>query len=64
MLAVPALVDAVGVNIAVRVRPAPAIAPNVPPVTTTSPVVPSQLKVVLGSSEKVKVIIATSPVFN
>ena len=46
------------VNVAVRVRPLLSFkAPNVPPATTTSPVVPSQAKVAPGSSLNVKVIV-------
>ena len=61
MLALPLARLAVGVNTAVRVRPVPLMAPRVPPVTTTSPVVPSQAKLEPGSSENVKVILAVSP---
>ena len=57
MLAVPDDKLAVGVKVAVRVSPDPLMAPRVPPVTTTSPVVPSQLKPV-GASLKVNVIVA------
>ncbi len=64
MLAVPPLVLAVGVKVAVRVRPEPLMAPSVPPETTTSPVDPSQVKVEPGSSLKVKVIVAVSPAFS
>ena len=60
MEAVPALVLAAGVKVAVRVRPEPVMAERVPPVTATSPVVPSQEKELLGSSEKVKVMVAVS----
>ena len=63
MEAVPELL-AVGVKVAVRVRPVPEIAPSVPPVTTTSPVVPSQVKVLPGSSEKEKVIVAVCTAFS
>ena len=63
MEAVPALVLADGVKMALRVRPEPVMAERVPPVTATSPVVPSQEKEVLGSSEKVKVMVAVSPLF-
>ena len=52
-----------GVKVAVRVRPEPVMAERVPPVTATSPVVPSQVKELLGSSEKVKVMVAVSPLF-
>ena len=64
MEAVPAFVLADGVKVAVRVRPEPVMAERVPPVTATSPVVPSQVKDLLGSSEKVKVMEAVSPLFN
>ena len=63
MEAVPALVLADGVKVAVRVRPEPVMAERVPPVTERSPVVPSQEKELLGSSEKVKVMVAVSPIF-
>ncbi|MNV65187.1 hypothetical protein D3C71_1578700 [compost metagenome] len=63
MLTVPELAG-VGVKVAVRVKPDPDMAPSVPPVTTTSPVVPSQAKVVPGSSLKVKVMLAVSPDFS
>ena len=63
MEAVPALVLAGGVKVAVRVRPEPLMAERVPPVTATSPVVPSQEKELPGSSEKVKVMVAISPIF-
>ena len=53
----------VGVNVAERVRPEPLIAPRLPPVITTSPDVPSQAKLVPGSSENVKVMVAVSPAF-
>ena len=59
MDAVPALVLAAGVKVAVKVLPTVrVIAESVPPVTTTSPVVPSQEKELPGSSEKVKVMVA------
>ena len=61
MLALPLAKLAVGVNTAVRVRPVPLMAPKLPPVTTKSPELPSQAKLVLGSSENVKVILAVSP---
>ena len=53
----------VGVKVAVRVRPEPVMAERVPPVTERSPVVPSQEKELSGSSEKVKVMVAVSPLF-
>ena len=61
MEAVPLLL-AVGVKVAVRVRPVPEMAERVPPTTTTSPEVPSQTKELPGSSENVKVIAAVWPV--
>ena len=63
MLPVPLAVLAVGVNTAVRVSPVPLIAPKVPPVTTTSPALPSHAKLELGSSENVNVMVAVSPAF-
>jgi len=60
MEAVPALVLADGVKMALRVRPKPVMAERVPPVTERSPVVPSQEKELPGSSEKVKVMVAVS----
>ena len=63
MEAVPALVLADGEKVAVRIAPVPVMAESVPPVTTTSPVVPSQEKELPGSSEKVKVMVAVSPIF-
>ncbi|MNV79381.1 hypothetical protein D3C71_1729310 [compost metagenome] len=44
-----------------RTRPVPLKAPSVPPVTTTSPLLPSQVKVAPGSSLNVKVMVAVSP---
>ena len=64
MLADPLPRLACGVNVAVRVRPLPEIAPSVPLVTTTSPLVPFHVKVLPGSSLKVKVIVAVSPAFS
>ncbi len=63
MLAEPLDKLADGVKTAVRVRPVPLIALKVPPEMFRSPVVPFQAKLVLGSSEKVKVIAAVSPTF-
>ena len=63
MLALPEARSAVGVKTAVRLRPVPLMAPSVPPETTTSPLLPSQVKVSPGSSLKVKVIVAVSPIF-
>ena len=45
------------------VRPLPLMAPKVPPVTTTSPALPFQLKLLPGSSVNVKVMVAVSPIF-
>ena len=59
MDAVPALVSADGEKVAVRVRPLPEISESVPPVTVTT----LFEKVVSGSSEKVKVMVAVSPLF-
>ena len=64
MLAEPLDKLAVGVNDPVRVRPVPLIAPKVPPETVKSPTVPSQAKLVPGSSENVKVIFAVWPIFS
>ncbi len=61
MLAVPLAKFAVGVKTAVRVRPEPLMAPNEPPVTTTSPELPSQTKLFPGFSENVSVMLAVSP---
>ena len=63
MDAVPALVSADGVKMAERVSPVPEISESVPPVTVTSPLVPSQEKELPGSSEKRKVMVAVSPLF-
>ena len=57
MLALPAVVSAVGVKVAVRVRPLPLMAPSVPPVVTMS-LAP---KLAPGSSLKVKVMVAVWP---
>ena len=61
MLALPEAMPAVGVKVAVRVSPLPLMAPRLPPVTTTSPEVPFQAKLLPGSSLKVKVIAAVPP---
>ena len=53
-----------GVNTAVRVRPVPLMALIVPLLKETSPVVPSQVKVMPGSSLKVKVMLAVSPILS
>ena len=60
MLAVPLPWLLAGVNTAVRTMPVPLMAPKLPPAITTSPVEPSHAKLVPGSSEKVKVMVATS----
>jgi hypothetical protein len=54
----------VGVKVALRVSPVPLIALKVPPEIVRSPVVPFQAKLVPGSSEKVKVMVAVSPTFS
>jgi hypothetical protein len=64
MLAEPVDKLSDGVKTAVRVSPVPLIAPKVPPETVRSPVVPFQEKLLLGSSEKVKVMVAVSPTFS
>ena len=61
MLALPLAKLAVGVKVAMRVRPVPLMAPKVPPVTTTSPTLPFQVKLLPGSSENVNVMVAVSP---
>ena len=63
MLAEPLDKLAVGVKTAVRVRPVPLIALKVPPEMVRSPVVPFQAKLVSGSSENAKEIVAVSPTF-
>ena len=63
MLAEPLDKLAVGVKTAFRDSPVPLIAPRVPPEIVRSPVVPFQAKLVPGSSEKVKVMVAVSPTF-
>ncbi len=64
--AVPALTPDVGVKSAVRVSGLPVVlsAPKVPPVTTKSPLVPFQTKLVPGSSLKVNVMVAVWPEIN
>ena len=54
---------AVGVKTAVRERPAPKTALSVPPEICTSPAAPSQVKLLPGSSENVKVMLAVTPAF-
>jgi hypothetical protein len=53
-----------GVKTAVRESPVPLIAVKVPPEIVRSPTVPFQAKLVPGSSEKVKVMVAVSPNFS
>ena len=55
------LLEALGVKVAVRVRPDPAMAEREPPETETSPVAPFHEKEVPGSSEKEKVMVAVCP---
>ena len=64
MLAEPLDKLAVGVKVAVRDNPVPLIALKFPPDTAKSPAVPFQAKLVSGSSEKVNVMVAVSPIFN
>ena len=61
MLALPLAKLTVGVKTALRVRPVPLMAPSVPPVTVMSPTDPFQVKLLPGSSENVKVMLAVSP---
>ena len=63
IFAVPLARLVVGVKVADLVSPDPLSIPNVPPVTTKSPAVPSQAKLEPGSSVKVKVMAAVSPIF-
>ena len=63
MLAVPLATCGVGVNTAVRVRPVPLMGPSDPPTTSTPPVMPSHTKLVPGSSENIKRMLAVSPIF-
>ena len=62
MLAVPDTTFAVGVKVAVRVKPVPLMFPKVPPLTSTSPALEAQTKLLPGSSLNVKVMAAVSPV--
>ena len=64
MLAEPLDKLTVGVKTAVRVRPVPLIVPKLPPDTVKSPEVPFQAKLVPGSSENVKVIVAVWPILS
>ncbi len=61
ILAVPLPWLVAGVKTAVRVSPVPLIAPRLPFDTTTSPAVPFHAKLLPGSSEKVKVMLAVEP---
>ena len=63
MLAVPDTTLAVGVKVAVRVNPLPLMLPSMPPLTTTSPALEAQTKLLPGSSLNVKVMAAVSPAF-
>jgi len=60
---VPDTTLAVGVNVAVRVKPVTLMLPSVPPLTTTSPELDAQTKLLPGSSLKVNVMLAVSPDF-
>ena len=60
MLALPLSMSVAGVKTALRVRPLPDSAPSVPPLTTTS----CSVKLVPGSSLKVKVMVALAPAFS
>ena len=64
MLAEPLDKLAVGVKVAVRDKPVPLMAPKAPPETVRSPAVPFQAKLVPGSSEKEKVMVAVSLTFS
>ena len=63
MLALPLAKLLLGVNVADLLRPLPLMAPKMPPVTTISPALPFQLKLLPGSSVNVKVMVAVSPIF-
>ncbi len=60
MLALPDARSAVGVNVAVRVKPVPLNTPKLPLLMVRS----LAAKLLPGSSLKVKVIVAVSPIFN
>ena len=64
MLALPLLKLAVGVKMAVRVSPVPLMALKVPLLSVISPTLPSHTKLLPGSSENVKVILAVCPTNN
>ena len=61
MLALPPVKPCVGKNVAVRVRPVPLMADKVPLTSVTSPAEPFHVKELPGSSLKVKVMSAVSP---
>ena len=61
IVALPPVMPCVGKNVAVRVRPVPASADKVPLTKLTPPALPFQVKVLPGSSLKVKVMRAVSP---
>jgi hypothetical protein len=63
MLAEPFDKLGVGVKVAVRVSPVLLIALKVPPEIIRSPAVPSLEKLVTGSSENAKEMVAVSPTF-
>ena len=63
MLAVPETTLAVGVKVAVRVKPVPLMLLKVPPLSTTSPALEAHTKLLPGSSLNVKVMAAVSPDF-
>ena len=64
MLAFPLAQLALGVKTAVRVRPVPVSALKVPPVTMTSPTLPSHAKLLPVSSDNVNEMLVVSPAFN
>jgi hypothetical protein len=61
MLALPPVKPCIGKKVAVRVRPVPEMAESVPFTRLTSPALPFHVKVLPGSSLKVKVMSAVSP---
>ena len=63
MLAVPETTLAVGVKVAVRVKPVPLMLLKVPPLSTTSPALEAHTKLLPGSSLNVKAMAAVSPDF-
>ena len=60
-LALTPVKPCVGKKVAVRVRPVPLMAVRVPSTKVTSPAVPFQVKVLPGSSLKVKVMVEVCP---